>query len=43
MTAMTLLVARQLGRIGLGIVDTADYGDLFLAHANGNGARSDEP
>ena len=31
MTAMTLLVARQLGRIGLGIVDTADYG-LSLIH-----------
>jgi hypothetical protein len=41
MTAMTLLVARQLGRIGLGIVDTGDYGDLFRAHANGNGARSE--
>jgi DNA modification methylase len=66
----TLLVARQLGRIGLGfdlsetylrdnaavrlghdklaawgrgIVDTGDYTDLFCAHANGNGARSDEP
>jgi hypothetical protein len=66
----TLLVARQLGRIGLGfdlsetylrdnaavrlghdklaawgrgIVDTGDYADLFRAHANGNGARSDEP
>ena len=66
----TLLVARQLGRIGLGfdlsetylrdnaavrlghdklavwgrgIVDTGDYTDLFRAHANGNGARSDEP
>lgn len=39
MTAMTLLVARQLGRIGLGIVDTGGYGDLFRAH--GNGARSE--
>ena len=66
----TLLVARQLGRVGLGfdlsetylrdnaavrlghdklaawgrgIVDTGDYADLFRAHANGNGARSDEP
>jgi len=66
----TLLVARQLGRIGLGfdlsetylrdnaavrlghdklaawgrgIVDTGDYTDLFRAHANGNGARSDKP
>jgi DNA modification methylase len=66
----TLLVARQLGRVGLGfdlsetylrdnaavrlghdklaawgrgIVDTGDYTDLFRAHANGNGARSDEP
>ena len=66
----TLLVARQLGRIGLGfdlsetylrdnaavrlghdklaawgrgIVDTGDYADLFRAHANGNGARSDKP
>ena len=64
----TLLVARQLGRIGLGfdlsetylrdnaaarlghdklaawgrgIVDTGDYADLFRAHANGNGARSE--
>ena len=66
----TLLVARQLGRYGLGfdlsetylrdnaavrlghdklaawgrgIVDTGDYADLFRAHANGNGARSDKP
>jgi DNA modification methylase len=66
----TLLVARQLGRVGLGfdlsetylrdnaavrlghdklaawgrgIVDTGDYTDLFRAHANGNGARSDKP
>jgi hypothetical protein len=65
----TLLVARQLGRVGLGfdlsetylrdnaavrlghdklaawgrgIVDTGDYADLFRAHANGNGARSDD-
>jgi hypothetical protein len=64
----TLLVARQLGRVGLGfdlsetylrdnaavrlghdklaawgrgIVDTGDYADLFRAHANGNGARSE--
>ena len=64
----TLLVARQLGRIGLGfdlsetylrdnaavrlghdklaawgrgIVDTGDYADLFRAHANCNGARSE--
>lgn len=64
----TLLVARQLGRIGLGfdlsetylrdnaavrlghdklaawgrgIVDTGDYADLFRAHANANGARSE--